>query len=153
MFIPVPAPTTYLATNSNDGFAAAGNAQVTRQSMPVSSSRFGSIAFSPTFFIRYEGSGSVHEIQLKASDLAADHWDGLDAFFWRSFSLSAYDQLRNGFRLRWWRRPRWIMEQITSNDGHLREEKFVTILRGAIDGDIFWLEAGAARARGTVVVA
>jgi hypothetical protein len=45
------------------------------------------------------------------------------------------------------------MEQITSNDGHLREEKFVTIVSGAIDGDIFWLEAGAARARGSVVVA
>jgi hypothetical protein len=89
----------------------------------------------------------VEQIQLKASDLATSHWDGVDAFIWRNFSLSAYDELRNGFRLRWWRRPSWIIEQIPSDDRH-REEKFVTILSGAIDGEIFWLEAGAARARG-----
>jgi hypothetical protein len=45
------------------------------------------------------------------------------------------------------------MEQITSDDGYLREENFVTIINAAIDGDIFWLDSDATRARGTVVVA
>jgi hypothetical protein len=95
-----------------NGFAAVRNVEVQQQTIPTTDPSFGSPAFNPTFFIRYEGAGRVEQIQLKASDLATSHWDGVDAFFWRNFSLSAYDELRNGFRLRWWRRPRWIIEQI-----------------------------------------
>jgi hypothetical protein len=48
--------------------------------MPAIDPSFGSIAFSPTFFIRYEGGGRVEEIQLKASDLSskAKLWEAED---------------------------------------------------------------------------
>jgi hypothetical protein len=97
--------------------------------------------WNPTFFIRFEAFDRIIDIQTKAAELTHGSLDILDAVFWRGLTPNAYQLVQAGFKLRLWRRPRWIVKDIRQKDGEKAEAMWREIFNLIVDGDVLWLEA------------
>jgi hypothetical protein len=63
-----------------------------------------------------------------------------DAQLWRGLTPSAYESCRDGFRLRYWRRPIWIAKTIIPHDRQKAERRWQEILHDVVDRDVLWLD-------------
>jgi hypothetical protein len=75
---------------------------------PTTTTRAG----NPTFIIRYEKGERISEIALSSRHFLDALSDAVDGFLWRFLTPSAYEELRNGLQVRWWRRPQWIVQHV-----------------------------------------
>jgi hypothetical protein len=95
---------------------------------------------SPTVFIRLESIDHITEVQIQAMDFLHGNWDDLDALFWRHLTPSAYARLQNGFLLKIWRRPNWIVKQFRPHDKENVKIMWRAMLNMAVDRDVLWLD-------------
>jgi hypothetical protein len=93
-----------------------------------------------TFFIRFESVDHVTDVQMQAQELVLGTLDELDYHLWRGLPPSAYARLKDGFRLRLWRRTKWIVTDIIPDDRQKGEANWRGILEVVIDGDVVWLD-------------
>jgi hypothetical protein len=108
---------------------------------PYQPSRIPSVRRNPTFFFRFEAFDRIIDIETNAAELTHGSLDDVDSVFWRGFTPNAYQLVQAGFRLRLWRRPRWIVKEIRHRDGEKAEAMWGEIFNLIIDGDVLWLEA------------
>jgi hypothetical protein len=91
------------------------------------------------FHIRCHIDDSLTDVQIDANELHEASLNELGAHLWRGLTPTAYARLRDGFWLRYWKHPNWILSKFLPHEGAKAQAKWWRILDDIVDGDVLWL--------------
>jgi hypothetical protein len=93
------------------------------------------------FFLRLESPERITDIQMNGLEFFDGSLDELDSQLWQGLTPSEYAQLKDGFRIRFWRKPKWIVKEIIPHHGDQAAAQWRYILHSVVDEDVLWLDA------------
>jgi hypothetical protein len=91
------------------------------------------------FFLRFERPERITDIQMSGLEFFDGSLDELDSQLWQGLTPSDYARLKDGFRIKFWRKPNWILKEIIPHHGDQAAAQWRYILHSVVDGDVLWL--------------
>jgi hypothetical protein len=91
------------------------------------------------FTLRYEEAGGERELNIPLMDLTGDLLSRWESILLGCLPASTYHRLKEGFRLKLWRRPQWVSTVILQDNLATAEASLRSLHRLIVPGDILWL--------------